>query len=189
MVPAYFGSSALSSGNWTLIGWWLAAVAGAGCAAFALQSSPKLVLLRSAARPTTVGVTVLTLGLAGIHMATGAPMDALAILGTETKYLAVYFPLTSVLEEVAFRGTLDSHVHHRGEGRSRLSALFVSALWGLWHLPISHGLPIPNHVLVLISWHRLSISVVSARGRDQRRWSPQTGDRRGPCRPLLGTRS
>ena len=52
--------------------------------------------------------------------------------------------MTFVLEEVAFRGALDAHVHHEGEGRGWQSALFVSALWGLWHLPISGGCPSPS---------------------------------------------
>ena len=29
----------------------------------------------------------------------------------------MYFPATFVLEEVAFRGALDSHVHQQGEAR------------------------------------------------------------------------
>lgn len=48
-------------------------------------------------------------------------------------YLAVVF----VLEEVTFRGALDAHAHHPGEGRGLLSAVVVSVLWGLWHLPLA----------------------------------------------------
>jgi membrane protease YdiL (CAAX protease family) len=44
-----------------------------------------------------------------------------------------------VLEEVAFRGAIDDHVHRADGARGVLSALFVSALWGLWHLPIAPG--------------------------------------------------
>ena len=50
---------------------------------------------------------------------------------------ALYFPVCFVLEEVTFRGVLDTHVAQRDPGRWR-SALFVSALWGAWHLPIVH---------------------------------------------------
>jgi membrane protease YdiL (CAAX protease family) len=53
--------------------------------------------------------------------------------------LAGYLALGFVLEEVAFRGLVDAHVHHRGEGRQWQSALFVSALWGMWHLPLVIG--------------------------------------------------
>jgi membrane protease YdiL (CAAX protease family) len=44
------------------------------------------------------------------------------------------------VEEVAFRGALDSHVFRpqsdgQASGLPWLSAIFVSALWGIWHLP------------------------------------------------------
>lgn len=46
-----------------------------------------------------------------------------------------------VVEEVVFRGALDSHVAIVSTGRLRdwQSAVFVSALWGLWHLPLDHA--------------------------------------------------
>ena len=71
------------------------------------------------------------------------------------KYLAIYFPATFVIEEVAFRGALDAHVHHPGDSRGWMSALFVSALWGAWHLPVSDGMPLPLLVLSLVAWHCL----------------------------------
>ncbi len=40
-----------------------------------------------------------------------------------------------MIEEVWFRGVLDSHLHHPGESRGIASAICVSALWGLWHYP------------------------------------------------------
>jgi membrane protease YdiL (CAAX protease family) len=47
-----------------------------------------------------------------------------------------YFPVVFVLEEVSFR-MLDGHLY-QGVGRQGVPAgLFVSALWGLWHLPIA----------------------------------------------------
>jgi len=63
--------------------------------------------------------------------------------------------VTFVLEEVAFRGALDAHVHHAGEGRGWQSAVFVSALWALWHLPISTGMPFPILIVVLLAVHIL----------------------------------
>jgi hypothetical protein len=51
---------------------------------------------------------------------------------------------------VAFRGAIDSHVRHPGERHGLgstvygiVSAIVVSVLWGLWHLPI---IPLPPHV-------------------------------------------
>src|SRR5205814_1740534 len=51
--------------------------------------------------------------------------------------LLQYVPVVFVIEEVFFRGALDSYVHRVGEGTGWGSAVFVSALWGLWHLPLS----------------------------------------------------
>lgn len=45
-------------------------------------------------------------------------------------------PISFVVEEVSFRGAFDAHVHDPEESRGLFSALFVSALWGLWHLPV-----------------------------------------------------
>lgn len=44
-------------------------------------------------------------------------------------------------------------MHHAGEGRGWQAALFVSALWGLWHLPIATGIPFPVLILVLLTVH------------------------------------
>ncbi len=155
VAPVYFGSQILGDGDWSLIGWWFAAVVGAGFAAFTLWSTSLVTTLRSAALPTAIGAGALTIGLGSLHVATGTPVDVFAIVGTVAKYLAVYFPVTFVLEEVAFRGALDAHVHRPGESRGWQSALFVSALWGLWHLPVSSGMPLPVLVLVLVAWHSL----------------------------------
>lgn len=51
--------------------------------------------------------------------------------------LLTYTPVAFVLEEVVFRGTLDTHVHVSKEKVGVWSALFISLLWGLWHLPLS----------------------------------------------------
>jgi membrane protease YdiL (CAAX protease family) len=51
------------------------------------------------------------------------------------QYMAVMF----VIEEVTFR-MLDSHLHDVDKQRGVLSAVFISAAWGLWHLPISEEL-------------------------------------------------
>jgi membrane protease YdiL (CAAX protease family) len=58
--------------------------------------------------------------------------DALAF----AKSFVVLWPGYYVVEEVLFRGVIDSHVHHEGERHWLLSAIFVSLLWGAWHLPV-----------------------------------------------------
>jgi len=52
--------------------------------------------------------------------------------------LLTYIPIAFVVEEVVFRGMLDTYIHPIGEPRGFGSAFFTSALWGLWHLPITY---------------------------------------------------
>jgi hypothetical protein len=154
-TPAYYGARALPGAHWWLIGWYLAGILGAVGAAFALRATSPVAMLRSAALPMAVGAGGMAVVIGGMHVATGNPVHVLAVLGTVAKYISIYFPVTFVLEEVAFRGAVDAHVHHEGDGRGWQSALFVSALWGLWHLPISTGMPFPVLIVVLLSVHCL----------------------------------
>jgi membrane protease YdiL (CAAX protease family) len=63
--------------------------------------------------------------------------------------------VTFVAEEIAFRGALTAR-HNHGDGRSWKSGLFVSALWGLWHLPTSTGMSAPFLVFELLAVHCLT---------------------------------
>ena len=67
--------------------------------------------------------------------------------------LLLYVPISFVLEEVSFRGAFDSHLYHPGEPRQWTTALFVSALWGLWHIPVVVGraplLPLIPQLLIV----------------------------------------
>lgn len=153
VVPGYYATQALSAGDATLLGWYLAAMAGAVAAAFSLRASSVLATLRSAALPIAVGASGMAAVFGIVHIATGTPLPAMAALAALAKYTALYFPATFLLEEVAFRGALDAHVHHDGEGRGWQSAVFVSALWGLWHLPVSSAFPLPLLVVELVVVH------------------------------------
>ena len=155
VAPAYYGARALPGASGWLIGWYAAAIVGAAGAAFALRATTPVAMLRAALVPIALGAGGMAAVLGGIHIATGTPVHVLAVVGTVAKYLLLYFPLTFVLEEVAFRGALDAHVHHAGEQRGWRSALLVAALWGLWHLPISNGLPFPLLVLEVLAVHCL----------------------------------
>jgi len=69
---------------------------------------------------------------------------------------ALYLPVCFVLEEVFFRGGLDSYLDRPGDKFPWLSATFVSVLWGLWHLPeVVARLPsthaaVPDPVVVFV---------------------------------------
>lgn len=65
-----------------------------------------------------------------------SPFDAPALRDLFVS-LGTYIPAVFVVEEVWFRGALDSHIHHPGETHGVLSAAFVSLLWSWWHLPIA----------------------------------------------------
>jgi membrane protease YdiL (CAAX protease family) len=110
-------------------------------------------MLKSASLPLAIGGGGMILALGGAHIVSGEPVELITAVGTTAKYIAIYFPVLFLLEEVAFRGALDAHVHHDGEGRGWQSALFVSSLWGLWHLPITEGMTFPVAVAVVLVVH------------------------------------
>ncbi len=119
------------------------AIVGAFALAYALR----------AMRATTwrdLGLCVLTVGMIGLvpqflslllphtlHLHTahqGNSPTLLQSLAITTQWLLMA-PLGFVVEEVFFRGALDTYLHTGEKGTGWLSAIVVSALWGLWHLP------------------------------------------------------
>ncbi len=153
ITPGYYAAQAFTAGDWTTFGWYLAAMAGAVAASFSLRASSILATVRSAALPVAIGATGMAAVYGIVHVATGTPLPAMAALAALAKYTALYYPATFLLEEVAFRGAIDAHVHHDGDTRRWQSAVFVSALWGLWHLPVSSGFPLPLMVVELVVVH------------------------------------
>ena len=51
--------------------------------------------------------------------------------------LLTYIPVAFVVEEVVFRGMLDTYINQSKKQNSFWSAIFISCIWGLWHLPLS----------------------------------------------------
>lgn len=51
--------------------------------------------------------------------------------------LLTYVPVAFVVEEVVFRGMLDTYIHPSKEAKGLWSAIFISCIWGIWHWPIS----------------------------------------------------
>jgi membrane protease YdiL (CAAX protease family) len=152
-TPAYSAVRAVGEGDWVTVGWNVAARGGAVAAAFSLRARSIATTLRDAARPIAIGAGGFAAVYGALHLATGAPLPAVAAVGALVKYTALYFPATFLMEEVAFRGAIDAHVHHDDESRGWASAVFVSALWGLWHLPVSSGFPLPLLVAELVLVH------------------------------------
>ena len=72
---------------------------------------------------------------------------------------AYYIPAVFLLEEVSFRGAVDSYLYRPGEGSYKTTALFTSVLWGLWHLPITYT---PG--MDLVGWLSLIGTLVAFQG-------------------------
>jgi membrane protease YdiL (CAAX protease family) len=153
ITPGYYAAGAFAAGDWTTFGWYVAAMAGAVAAAFSLRAGSVLATVRSAALPAAIGAVGMASVFGAVHLATGTSLPVTAAVAALGKYTALYYPATFLLEEVAFRGAIDAHVHHDGDSRRWRSAVLVSALWGLWHLPVSSGFPLPLLVVELVVVH------------------------------------
>jgi membrane protease YdiL (CAAX protease family) len=103
-----------------------------------------------------LGLCIVTVGIIGLlpqflslllphvlhlHTASHAttPPTFLQSLTITTEWFLIG-PVGFVIEEVFFRGALDTYLHRGEQGTGWLSAIVVSALWGLWHLP-SQAIP------------------------------------------------
>ena len=126
---------------WVPSAWMVCAAAGALPAAFAIrhQSGTKLV------RALPSFVVAIVLGLAVMAASSLAHGGYLLFPSGQVSYFLgqflLYFVVGFVLEEVAFRGAIDSHLYHadgpdRAPAAAWLSAVVVSVLWGIWHLPL-----------------------------------------------------
>lgn len=129
--PGYLFLAALWRGDsWSTIGILFAATCGAVCTAYAWQFvRPDIVRWLLLCLLTAGGIAVaLMLGGALGPLVRRPPQEMFSIAG---KSFLLYLPIVFVIEEVTFRGALDSHVHHPGEPHEIFSAVWVSALWGL----------------------------------------------------------
>lgn len=134
-------------------GWYLAATAGAVLAAFAIRSGTFQSMVRYAVVPIAIGAGGMAVVYGLAHAVTRTPLPVADAVQALPTYLLLYFPATFLLEEVSFRGALDAHMHQDGDERGWRSAVFVSALWGLWHLPVTHALPLPLQLAELVVVH------------------------------------
>lgn len=107
-----------------------------------------------------LGLCLLTVGIIGllpqflslllphiVHIKSGHPVTTTQPTFLQSLEIAAQWfliaPIGFVIEEVFFRGALDTYLHRGEEGIGWLSAIFVSALWGVWHLP-TQALPSGN---------------------------------------------
>jgi membrane protease YdiL (CAAX protease family) len=143
----------------------IAAMMGSVAVAYALQHFRWATARALATCVATAGGAAIVLMLLGVAGARAhRPLAQSLEIGVRSFLL--YLPIVFLLEEVSFRGALDSHVHRPGEGRGIASAIALSALWGLWHLPIATpGTPlatagqllllhVPVGFFLSLSWRR-----------------------------------
>jgi Type II CAAX prenyl endopeptidase Rce1-like len=159
VLPAYFLVTRALSGEWEWVSgaWMTCALAGAVVAGYAVthlrreESRQGLRWLASAVIAGTLIMLVSTLpGL----LALDGPPPVTDMLLAAVQALLLYTAVTFVLEEVAFRGVLDAHLAEPGESGQWATAIYSSALWGLWHLPISPpGQPLWQSVVSALLVH------------------------------------
>lgn len=59
-------------------------------------------------------------------------------LWTAATSFALYLPAVFVVEEVLFRGAFDSYVYATSGPLPKTTAVVVTVLWGLWHVPLGY---------------------------------------------------
>jgi Type II CAAX prenyl endopeptidase Rce1-like len=146
LVPAYDAVIAIERRDFAFAAFAAAAIGGAFGLAYALRAMRTSTVRQLALCTATVGALGVLPQLAALllphlihlhiagqssspgHVDTGAILKA----GAATFLLG---PVGFMVEEVFFRGALDTYVHGGEKGTGWISAAFVSALWGLWHLP------------------------------------------------------
>jgi membrane protease YdiL (CAAX protease family) len=112
-------------------------IAGAVAAAYSLQYfrkdtvRPFLLCLATAG---AIAISFMVGGSAVRSILTHQALNFNVLTGLHS--LLTYFPVSFMIEEVTFRGMLDGHLYRPGETKDMWPAIFVSALWGVWHFPI-----------------------------------------------------
>jgi membrane protease YdiL (CAAX protease family) len=136
-APAAIAAGAVGDGNPVLLGYGLAGIVGAVGAVYALRAMDRPDV-RATLRATLVTTAILVGIMVAYRIASGGFDGALpAAVVAAVVAVATYLPVVFVLEEVFFRGALDTYLHGATPGPDRATALYGSALWGLWHLPIA----------------------------------------------------
>ena len=124
-------------GDPVLAAYGLAAIVGAVGAVYAMRAMDRDAV-RSTIRTTLITGTILVGMMVAFRLVSGGFDGNLATaVATAVISVATYVPVVFVMEEVLFRGLLDTYLHAATPGPDRASALYGSALWGLWHLPVA----------------------------------------------------
>jgi membrane protease YdiL (CAAX protease family) len=174
-IPLVSAVGAAAFRQWATCAWSVCATGGAIPAAYALRH-----FRRTLVRPllaclsiniVLAGLILTALSAWGVVKTPGGAPSLGVRFAVGIVELMVFIPVVFVMEEVSFRGVLDAHLHRPGEGRGWGSALFISALWGLWHLPIAGDISLqrigmllfvhcPIGVVLSLYWRRTGTLVI-----------------------------
>ena len=137
IAPAVVAAGGLSRGNPVLVGYGLAAIVGAVGAVYAIRAMDRDAA-RSTIRTTLITGSILVGVMVAFRLASGGFHGNVgSAVATAVISVVTYLPVVFVMEEVLLRGLLDTYLHGSTSGPDRASALYGSALWGLWHLPVA----------------------------------------------------
>ena len=136
LAPAAIAVGGVGDGDPVLAAYGLVGMAGAVGAVYAGRAMDA-VAVRATIRATLITSAVLVATMTAYRLASGGfSGDPVAALATAALSVATYVPVVFVLEEVFFRGAIDTYLHGSDSGQDRAFAVYGSALWGLWHLPV-----------------------------------------------------
>lgn len=137
IVPAYSVLATARHGDGLGIAYGLAAVGGAAGVAVTVRAARRVTVRQLLICVAVVCAISVVLDLLNVSTRAGTgPTSAGSGFLAGAYWFLLYLPAVFVVEEVFFRGVLDSYVRPAETGTGWLSATYVSALWGLWHLPI-----------------------------------------------------
>jgi hypothetical protein len=157
-VPAWDLWRTGLQGGWVIAAWSLCAVLGAAGAAYSIQHADRRV--RRGVKPSLMMVAIIGALMLMIALSQkGLSAFRWQALSEFALWSALYFPVCFLLEEVTFRGVLDNYVYRPEDKGGKASAVVLSFLWGLWHLPL---IPFGDNVLAMVLlpiqvgiWHTL----------------------------------
>ncbi|HSL76106.1 MAG TPA: CPBP family intramembrane glutamic endopeptidase [Candidatus Limnocylindrales bacterium] len=136
IAPAAIAIRGAQHGDPVLTAYGLAAIFGAIGAVYAIRAMNRDAA-RSAVRASLINSAILVAVIIALRLISGGfHGDLGGAVATAVISVATYVPVVFVMEEVFFRGLLDRYLHGSTAGPDRASALYGSALWGLWHLPV-----------------------------------------------------
>jgi membrane protease YdiL (CAAX protease family) len=137
VAPAALALNGLRGGDPVRTAYGIAGLVGAVGAVYAMRSMDRKAL-GATTRAAAIGSAAMVGVMVALRLATGGfNGDVVPALAAVVVSLATYLPVVFVMEEVLFRGALDPYLAGTDVRPGRASAVFGSALWGLWHLPVA----------------------------------------------------